>query len=94
MQQMQSDLPGGDGYNAWANGGVPPPGSPLNSQVPPLGYVPPGGQVYTIDPTTGSQFMPPDGVILVPVPVNPNTAAERVTDTKDAGREYCSPAKP
>ncbi len=75
MQQMQSDLPGGDGYNAWANGGVPPPGSPLNSQVPPLGYVPPGGQVYTIDPTTGSQFMPPDGgVILVPVPVNPDTA--------------------
>jgi hypothetical protein len=75
MQQMQSDLPGGDGYNAWANGGVPPPGAPLNSQAPPLGYVPPGGQVYTIDPSTGSQFMPPDsGVILVPVPVNTNTA--------------------
>jgi serine/threonine protein kinase len=74
MQQMQSDLPGGDGYNAWANGGVPPPGAPLNSQAPPLGYVPPGGQVYTIDPSTGSQFMPPDGgVILVPVPVNSNT---------------------
>ena len=58
MQQMQSDLPGGDGYNAWANGGVPPPGAPLNSQVPPLGYVPPGGQVYTIDPNSPSQFMP------------------------------------
>ncbi len=58
MQQMQGDLAGGDGYNAWANGGAPPPGAPLNSQVPPLGYVPPGGQVYTIDPSTGSQFMP------------------------------------
>ena len=58
MQQMQSDLPGGDGYNAWANGGVPPPGAPLNSQAPPLGYVPPGGQMYTIDPNAPSQFMP------------------------------------
>jgi hypothetical protein len=77
MQQMQSDLPGGDGYNPWANGGAPPPGAPLNSQVPPVGYVPPGGQVYTIDPSTGSQFMPPDGgVILVPVPVNTNTAVK------------------
>lgn len=74
--QMQSDLPGGDGYNPWANGGAPPPGAPLNSQAPPVGYVPPGGQVYTIDPMTGSQFMPPDGgVILVPVPMNTNTAA-------------------
>lgn len=77
MQQMQSDLPGGDGYNAWANGGAPPPGAPLNSQVPPVGYIPPGGQVYTIDPMTGSQFMPPDGgVILVPIPMNTNTAVK------------------
>ena len=58
-------VPGGDGFNAWANGGVPPPGAPLQQ------YVPPGGQVYTIDPNSGSQFMPNDsGVILVPVPVN------------------------
>ena len=83
MQQMQSDLPGGDGYNAWANGGVPPPGAPLNSQAPPLGYVPPGGQVYTIDPNSPSQFMPPDGgVILVPVPMNTNTAVNPAPSPK------------
>ncbi len=58
-------LPGGDGYNPWATG-VPPPGAPS--------YVPPGGEMYNIDPRTGSPFMPPDGgVILVPVPVNSNT---------------------
>jgi hypothetical protein len=86
MQQMQNDLPGGDGYNAWANGGAPPPGAPLNSQIPPVGYVPPGGQVYTIDPSAGSQFMPPDGgVILVPVPMNTNTAVKPSPTPKTPG---------
>jgi hypothetical protein len=81
MQQMQNDVPGGDGYNAWASGGAPPPGAPLNS-VPPVGYFPPGGQVYTIDPSTGSQFMPPvDGVILVPIPVNTDTGAVKPSPT-------------
>jgi serine/threonine-protein kinase len=69
MQQSADAVPGGDGFNAWANGGVPPPGAPLQP------YVPPGGQVYTIDPNGGSQFMPNDtGVVLVPVPVNPPEA--------------------
>ncbi len=65
MAQPPGTLPGGDGYNAWGNGGAPPPGAP---------YIPPGGQVVTIDPATGSPFMPPDGVVLVPVPANSNTA--------------------
>jgi hypothetical protein len=64
-QQQADVVPGGDGFNAWANGGVPPPGAPLQQ------YVPPGGQIYTIDPNSGSQFMPNDtGVVLIPVPVN------------------------
>jgi serine/threonine-protein kinase len=64
---MPGTMPGGDGYNPWANGGAPPAGAPT--------YVAPGGQVVTIDPTTGSPFMPNDsGVILVPVPANSNTA--------------------
>ncbi|HEX2641017.1 MAG TPA: protein kinase [Pyrinomonadaceae bacterium] len=62
-------LPGGDGYNPWANGGAPPPGAP------PQTYVAPGGQIITIDPNNPSQFMPAEGgVILVPVPANANTA--------------------
>lgn len=69
MSQPEGTLPGGDGYNAWATG-QPPPGAP------PQNYVPPGGQVYTIDPNNPSQFMPLDGgVVLVPVPAN--TIAEK-----------------
>ncbi len=83
------DLPGGDGYNAWANGGVPPAGAPLGvpitgvplNQTFPPDYVPQGGQVYTIEPG-GSQFMPSEGVILVPVPMNTNTAVKPDPTTK------------
>jgi len=72
-QQLPSTLPGGDGYNPWGNGGVPPPGAP---------YIPPGGQVVTIDPATGSPFMPNEsGVILVPVPVNSNSNKGKTTPT-------------
>ncbi|HMQ03839.1 MAG TPA: protein kinase [Pyrinomonadaceae bacterium] len=66
MAQPPSTLPGGDNYNPWATG-APPPGAP------PM-YIPPGGQYYQIDPSSGSPFMPnEDGVILVPVPANTNT---------------------
>lgn len=69
-------LPGGDGYNPWASGTTPPPGAPLQQAIPP------GGQMYTVDPN-GSQFMPPEGtVILVPLPVNTNTAARPETNPK------------
>lgn len=71
-------MPGGDGYNAWANGGAPPAGAPLQN------YIPPGGQVYTIDPNTGSPFMPNDGVILVPVPTNTNTSPKSTPTPKTA----------
>ncbi|MDQ6788851.1 MAG: protein kinase [Acidobacteriota bacterium] len=56
----------GDGYNAWAHGGQPPPGAPPQ-------YVAPGGQMVTI-PGAGSQFMPNDtgGYILVPANTNTN----------------------
>lgn len=69
MAQPPGTLPGGDNYNPWGNGGIPPAGAPPT-------YVAPGGQVYTIDPNNPSQFMPPDGVILVPVPVNTNTTVK------------------
>jgi len=73
MAQPPGTLPGGDNYNPWATG-VPPPGAPPQ-------YYPQGGQVYTIDPSTGSPFMPSDGVILVPVPANTNTATAKPSPT-------------
>ena len=80
MAQPPGTLPGGDGYNAWANGGAPPPGAP------PAQYVSPGGQYYTIDPNTGSPFMPSEGgVVLVPVPVNTNTAVKPSPTPKNPG---------
>ena len=71
QNQMMSDLPGGDGYNAWANGGIPPAGAPLTGPLagsmpgvasgiptaPPVTYVPPGGQMYTVGDGQ-SPFMP------------------------------------
>lgn len=62
-------LPGGDGFNAWDR-----PGAFQTNSNAPIQYVGPGGEVYTIDPNN-SQFMPPDGVVMVPVPVPSNTNA-------------------
>lgn len=66
-------IPGGDGYNPWATGNVPP-GAPA--------YVP-GGEMYTVGPGE-SQFMPPDGcilqpsgILLCPKPLTANTAPEQ-----------------
>src|ERR1035437_235001 len=68
-------LPGGDGYNAWSNGGTPLLGAP------PAQYVPPGGQQVTIPGDGSSPFMPsdippgctmlPSGLILCPSPLKP-----------------------
>ncbi len=74
MAAPPGTVPGGDGYNAWANGGAPPLGAPPQNGTNVPQYVPPGGQTVTIDPNGGSQFMPQsEGVILVPVPVPNNT---------------------
>lgn len=82
-------MPGGDGYNPWANGVAPPAGAPPQ-------YIGPGGQVYTIDPNTGSPFMPPDGgVILVPVPANTNTnAAAKPTPSPKAPANTATTPEP
>jgi hypothetical protein len=47
---LPGQLPGGDGYNPWANGGKPPPGAPAG----------PGGGYVTV-PGGNSPFMPPEG---------------------------------
>lgn len=49
-------LPGGDGYNAWANGGAPPMGAPP-------AILPPGGTRVSGDVSGASPFMPPTGPI-------------------------------
>jgi serine/threonine-protein kinase len=89
MGQPPGTLPGGDGYNPWAGGVAPPPGGP------PQSYVAPGGQVYTIDPNTGSPFMPSDsGVVLVPVPMNTNTAKPTPTPKGSAANANTQAAPP
>lgn len=68
MSLPPGTMPGGDGYNPWANGVQPPPGAPpyIPSQT---------GPVITIDPNNpNSVFMQGEnGVILVPIPPNTNT---------------------
>lgn len=83
---LNGATPGGDGYNAWANGVMPPAGAPLSgtttgplagSQFPqgsqngiPPQAIGPPGEKITVQPG-GSVFMPNEGgVILVPVPKN------------------------
>lgn len=69
-------LPGGDGYNPWANPGQ-------------FQQIPPGGQTITIDPGN-SQFMPPDGsVILVPQTPTPKPSP---SETKPAANTQSTPA--
>lgn len=69
-------MPGGDGYNPWANGGAPPIGAPPIGAPQPV-YTQPGGQIVTIDPNSPSQFMPNEGgIILVPIPANTSTDAK------------------
>lgn len=90
--ELPGTLPGGDGFNAWANGGMPPAGAPLSGSVipgPPVGgpqppqYIPPGGQTVTVDPNGGSVFMPNEGgVILVPIPQTEDTTPKATPTPK------------
>lgn len=72
---MTDPVPGGDGYNPWANGGVPPAGAPMQ----------PGGTV-TVAPgqspfmSDANCIMQPSGLLLCPVPVTP-TPTPKATPT-------------
>jgi hypothetical protein len=74
LSTVPGQVPGGDGYNPWANGGVPPAGAPK---------VGPGGGYVTV-PGGGSQFMPPEcimqpsGIYLCPVPTNTNASVKPI----------------
>lgn len=74
-------LPGGDGYNPWANGGVPPPGAP----IPPPGQtitVPPGQSPFMQD---SNCIMQPSGILLCPVPVTPSPTPKATPTPQPAG---------
>ncbi len=71
-------LPGGDGFNPWANPGQ-------------FQQIPPGGQTITIDPNNPSQFMPPDGTILIPATPTPSPQPSPAT-TKTPAIEQPTPA--
>lgn len=87
MEAPPGTLPGGDGYNAWSNGGAPPIGAP------PPQYVPPG-QTVTVDPNGGSQFMPseippgcsmlPSGLVLCPKPIGSDGPAKPTPTPKNS----------
>ena len=72
ISTLPGQLPGGDGFDPWANGGKPPAGAPIG----------PGGKYVTIPNGGSSQFMPPEcilqpsGIYLCPVPANANTAVK------------------
>ena len=70
-------LPGGDGYNPWANGGVPPPGAPAIAPGGRTIEVPPGQSPFMMDPNC---ILQPSGIYLCPVPVTP-TPAPKATPT-------------
>ena len=72
ISTLPGQLPGGDGYDPWANAGKPPTGAPIGS----------GGGYVTIPNGGSSQFMPPEcilqpsGIYLCPVPTNSNAAVK------------------
>jgi hypothetical protein len=72
LSTLPGQLPGGDGYDPWANAGKPPTGAPTG----------PGGGYVTIPNGGASQFMPPEcilqpsGIYLCPVPTNSNAAVK------------------
>jgi serine/threonine protein kinase len=81
-------LPGGDGYNAWANGGAPPAGAP--AQVMPPG----AGQYYTIDPNTGSQFMPQLDLVCKDITTGKEIPCPSFTPQKQLVKPVPSPNAP
>jgi serine/threonine protein kinase len=87
---MPQTLPGGDGYDPWGAGTAPPPGAPMP--------VYPSGETYTIPGNSGSVFMPQEGVILVPVPVNTNantqTAPPKTPPANQANTQVAPSPKP
>ena len=101
--ELPGTIPGGDGFNAWGNSGMPPAGAPLSGSVvpgPPVGgpqppqYIPPGGQTVTVDPNGGSVFMPNEGgVILVPVPKS-DEPAPTPTPKAPAANTAVKPTQP
>jgi len=88
LSTLPGQLPGGDGYDPWANGGKPPTGAPIG----------PGGGYVTIPNGGGSQFMPPEcilqpsGIYLCPVPTNANTAKPTPTPRKNAANANVQPS--
>jgi serine/threonine protein kinase len=67
---MPQVLPGGDGYDPWARGGIPPQGAPQGGY--PTYIPPPTGQYYDGNINPNSPFMS-DGNTYILVPKNTNT---------------------
>jgi serine/threonine protein kinase len=86
VQPLPQVAPGGDGYDPWARGGMPPPGAPPAGPIPQ--YVPPTGQYYDGNVNPNSPFMAADGNVYVMVPKNANTNV----NTQPKGKTSPTPA--
>lgn len=87
MPQMQV-LPGGDGYDPWARGGIPPQGAPQGGY--PTYIPPPTGQVYDGNVNPNSVFMQ-DGNTYILVPKNSNTNVNTQPQKKPAANANAQP---
>lgn len=86
-------MPGGDGYDPWARGGVPPRGAPQGNYGVPM-YPPPTGQYYDGNINQTSPFMQ-DGNTYILVPKNTNTnvnAQPKKTPLANANTQPTTPA--
>jgi hypothetical protein len=68
---MPQVMPGGDGYDPWARGGIPPKGAPQGNYSVPT-YIPPTGQYYDGNLNPNSPFTS-DGNTYILVPKNTNS---------------------
>lgn len=78
---MPQVLPGGDGYDPWARGGIPPKGAPQNGYGAP--YIPPSGTYYDANINPNSPFMQ-DGNTYILVPKNANANVNTQTKKNPA----------
>jgi cell division septation protein DedD len=91
---MPQVMPGGDGYDPWARGGIPPQGAPPQGSYPMPQYIPPTGQYYDGNLNPNSPFMAPDGNTYILVPKNANSNVNTQPSKRPAANANVQPTAP